>query len=78
MATADVIEIEYFTDYEYCEQCGGGFGDGVLITKNGEIIHRQEAEAHCFDGSEVDYSAMLVGILKSYGIKAEVTKEEWN
>ena len=75
MATADVIEIEYTSDYMDCEQFSCGSGYGVIVRKNGEIIHEQEAFAHCFDGSDVDHDLMLVEILKSYGVKADVTGE---
>lgn len=49
------IEIEWISDSNDCETCGGGYASGAVVKFDGDVVVDMTPHAHCFDS--VDYSA---------------------
>jgi hypothetical protein len=62
------IEIEWLSDSNDCDQCGGGYADGARVTLDGELLLELIPRASCF-GSTDDWSEAAVhdAILRALG-----------
>ncbi|MEG2707337.1 MAG: hypothetical protein RR959_08350 [Erysipelotrichaceae bacterium] len=66
------IVIEVMSDWNECEQCGGGSEDGGRIIVNGEVVFEHIPSASCY-GNESYYEYDLVRIaLEKLGYSLEI------
>ncbi len=65
------IEIEWLSDSNDCEQCGGGYAQGARVTLDGEPLLELIPRASCF-GSKDDWDTDQVYalILRALGYEA--------
>lgn len=68
------IHIQWTSDDNDCEQCGGGYATGAIVTIDGEVVLHLEPVASCF-GSEKDWSEADVYslILEHLGYKVSAS-----
>ena len=53
------VVIQVMSDWNDCEQCGGGHEDGGVITIDGEVVFEHIPNASCFGNSSVsDYDLL--------------------
>ena len=59
------VVIQVMSDWNDCEQCGGGTEDGGVITIDGEVVFEHIPNASCFGNSSVsDYDLLRLALEK--------------
>lgn len=68
-----VIKIVAMTDWNDCEQCGGGSEDGGVVYLNGESVFEHIPCAGCFGNNDISVEGLLVKALNHLGYSVEIS-----
>lgn len=72
------ILIEVMSDWNDCEQCGGGSEDGGRITINGEVVFEHIPLASCYDNESYYEYDLLKLAFEKLGHSLEIKYTEIN
>ena len=70
------ILIEVMSDWNDCEQCGGGSEDGGRITINGEVVFEHIPVASCFGNESYHEYDLLRMAIEKLGHSLEIKYTE--
>lgn len=61
------IEIIWSSDSYDCEDCGGSWASGAVVSFNDAVVIDEPALAHCYGGSSMEPEAVYKKILELLG-----------
>ena len=66
------ITVNHTSDEYECEYCGSNYNEGIEVFVDGKMIYEEKAIAHCYDGSYVNITDVVNGILKHFNVDAQL------